>query len=129
MFLSMILTIMTMPLLVILPLAITFSLPLPIVIQAVIAIFLPLIVGLVTTRMTPSSKKAILLVALSLITSGFTEFGDSLATGSDFDLGLWLFTALGSFVVSVGIHYGVWKSTGATEAAQQSLRTDSGEGV
>lgn len=105
-------------------LAITFSLPLPLIIQGLIAVVLPLVVGLVTTRLTDGGAKAALLAVLTLITSGLTEFGTSLSTGTDFDLGTWLIFAVGSFLTSVGFHLGLWKPSGATAAAQATLRTD-----
>jgi archaellum biogenesis protein FlaJ (TadC family) len=59
---------------------------------------LPLLVGLVTTRVTPGKVQAILLAVLTAIT--------------------WL-TGL---VAAIAVHYGIWRPTGATDAALSTGR-------
>lgn len=82
---------------------------------------LPLLVGLVTTRDTNSNRKAVLLVLFSVLTPLLAELAHALSTQTPYDLGLALFTALGTFLVGVGLHYGLWKPTGAAGAAQDAL--------
>ena len=52
---------------------ITFSITGVQLLQFAVAVLLPLLVGLVTTRVTKSGAKAVLLLALSVITSLLTE--------------------------------------------------------
>ena len=101
----------------------TFTIDPALVIQLLISTVLPLLVGLVTTRVTDSSKKAWLLAALSLVTSLLTELGDAIATGTTYDVGQGLLLALPTFLIAVGLHYGLWKPTGAA-AALQDVGTD-----
>lgn len=88
------------------------------VVQFVIAFILPVLVGLVTTRVSGSSMKAWLLAGLALVTSLAIELARALSVGEVYDLGLALFAALPTFVVSVASHYGLWKATGVTEKVQ-----------
>ena len=88
------------------------------VVQLLIAFILPVLVGLVTTRVTSSAVKAWLLAGLSLVTSLLVELGRALASGTTYDLGVALLAALPAFVVSVATHYGLWRATGVTETVQ-----------
>lgn len=88
------------------------------VVQFVIAFILPVLVGLVTTRVSGSAMKAWLLAGLSLVTSLLVELARALTSGETYDLGLALFAALPAFVVSVSSHYGLWKATGVTDRVQ-----------
>ncbi|WP_405373446.1 MULTISPECIES: hypothetical protein [unclassified Microbacterium] len=98
------------------------------VVQFVIAFLLPVIVGLVTTRVSSGSMKAILLAALSLVTSLAVELARALSSGEVYDLGLALFAALPAFVVSVSSHYGLWRPTGVSDVAQSIAVTSKSEG-
>ncbi len=97
---------------------IVFTLDPILVIQLVLAVILPVVVGLVTTRVTRSSVKAWLLAGLTLLTTIITGLSDALSKGVPFDLGLALLLAIPSFVISVAMHYGLWKPTGVAGAAQ-----------
>lgn len=90
------------------------------VVQLVIAFVLPVLVGLVTTRVTSSAAKAWLLALLSLVTSLLVELARSLGEGVTYDLGVALVAALPAFVVSVATHYGLWKPTGVAARAQDT---------
>ena len=103
---------------------IKFSLDLATILQFTLAIILPLLVGLVTTRVAPGGHKAVLLAGLSLITSLVAELARAVAAGVTYDLGVGLFLALPTFVIAVSTHYGLWKPTGTAEAAQKLLITD-----
>jgi hypothetical protein len=81
----------------------------------------PLLVGLVTTRVTDGGHKAIMLAALSVSTSLATELGGALQTGTAYNLGTALLFGLGSFLVAVGTYYGAWRPTGIAVAAQSVL--------
>lgn len=88
------------------------------VVQFVIAFILPILVGLVTTRVSGSAMKAWLLAGLSLATSLLVELARGITSGETYDLGVALFAALPAFVVSVSSHYGLWKPAGVSEKAQ-----------
>lgn len=83
-----------------------------------IAIFLPLLVGLVTTHVTSSGTKAVLLLALSAITAILTQWLASADVEAPFDLGTALLAAVGTFVVGVAVQFGLWRPVGATDAIQ-----------
>lgn len=84
------------------------------IIGLLVGTILPLLVGLVTTRVTHEGVKAVLLAALSAITGFLTEL---LAPG-DFDLKTAVLTWLGAFLVAVGMHYGLWKPTSVSAKVQ-----------
>lgn len=97
---------------------VVFSLDWAIVIQIVLAVFLPILVGLVTTRVTKGSIKAWLLAGLTLVTSVLTQLGQAIASGTPFDIGLALLAVIPAFAISVATYYGLWKPTGVGVAAQ-----------
>lgn len=93
----------------------------PMLLSLLAGVILPLLVGLVTTRDTNKDRKAILLAALSVITPMVAELGNALATNTPYDLGMALMTALGTFLIGVGLHYGLWKPTGVSVRAQEAF--------
>lgn len=95
--------------------AVTFTLDPAVVVQLLVAFLLPVLVGLVTTRVTSSGRRAWLLAGLTLATSLLVELGRALAAGTTYDLGVALFAALPAFVVSVATHYGLWRPTGVSD--------------
>lgn len=96
----------------------TFEPSWTLVVQFTLATIMPLLVGLVTTRVTSGRAKALLLAALTLATSLLTTLYNGL-TGEPVEWFSVLFTAIASFVVSVAIHYGLWKPVGASQALQE----------
>ena len=93
------------------------------VVQLLIAFILPVLVGLVTTRVTSPAVKAWLLAGLSLVTSLLLELTRALTAGTTYDVGVALIAALPAFVVSVATHYGLWRATGVTDWAQSKVVT------
>jgi FtsH-binding integral membrane protein len=81
-----------------------------------VSVVLPVLVGLVTTRVTHAGLKAVLLLALSGVTGFVTEYvgphdaGYSVASAA--------VLALVSFGTAVLAHFGLWKPTGVSGAAQ-----------
>src|SRR5690606_31090493 len=69
------------------------------VVQLCIAVVLPVLVGLVTTRVTSSGAKATLLAGLSLLSSLLVELARALTDGVTYDLGVALVAALPAFVI------------------------------
>ena len=107
----------------------TFSLPWPILIGFLVATVLPLLVGLVTTRVTSPGVRAVLLAALSAATGLLSELGSALTHGTTYDMGQGLLVALAAFLVAVGMHFGLWKPTGAATAAQSVGSTSRVDGA
>lgn len=97
----------------------TFTLDAALVIQVLVSTILPLLVGLVTKTVTSGGVKALLLAGLALLTSMLTELGTALAEGTVYDVGVGLLLALPTFLIAVGMHYGIWKPTGTSTRAQQ----------
>lgn len=95
-----------------------FSLEPALVIQLLLTIIMPILVGLVTTRTTSSSAKSWLLAGLTLVTSIITGIGNAIAENVAFDLGQALLLAIPAFAISVSTYYGLWKPTGVAQAAQ-----------
>lgn len=96
-----------------------FTLDAALVIQLVVSTVLPLLVGLVTKTVTRPGAKAVLLAALSLLTSLLVELGASITAGATYDIGQGLLLALPTFLIAVGLHYGLWKPVGAAEKLQE----------
>ncbi len=98
--------------------AVAFTLDPAAVVQLLLAVVLPVLVGLVTTRVTSSAAKAWLLAGLSLVTSLLVELARTITTGGIYDIGIALLAALPAFVISVATHYGLWKPSGVSATVQ-----------
>lgn len=85
----------------------------------VISIVLPVLVGLVTTRVTNASWKAILLLALSTINGFVVEYAGPHPSG--YSVGTAAVLALVSFGTGVLAHFGFWKPVGVAAKAQDSF--------
>lgn len=88
------------------------------VIGLVLSAVLPLLVGLVTTRVTDGRVKAVLLAALTLATGLLTELLAAVNAGTTYDLGEGLTAGVTGFLIAVGLHFGLYKPTGLTDAVQ-----------
>lgn len=106
-----------------------FTLDLLTILQFVAATLLPIVVGLVTSKVTHSGTKAVLLAALTLATSLVAEAIRAVEAGEVYDLGTALFLALPAFATSVAFHYGLLKPAGVSEAAQEAFHKPSGGGA
>lgn len=100
-----------------------FTLDPILVVQLLLAVILPIIVGLVTTRVTSGAKKAWLLAGLTLVSTILTGIGVALNENTVFDLGQAILLAIPSFAISVATYYGLWKPTGVGAAAQDVKST------
>jgi len=103
--------------------AISFNLPPALIIGLLVSAVLPLLVGLVTTKVVNSGWKAVLLAALSAVTGLLTELLASINAGTTYDLGNGIVLAFTAFIIAVGMHYGIWKPTTVTAKAQNVLVT------
>lgn len=93
-----------------------FHLSLISVLTLIVATILPILVGLVTTRETSPGRRAVYLAALSVLIGFGQEIIAAIQAGSVYDLGGGLLTAIGTFLVAVALHFGLWKPTGVSAA-------------
>jgi len=100
---------------------IDFHLDSLLLVQWAVAVFLPLLVGLVTTKMTSSLAKALLLAGLNALVAVGTELVRALQESTTFDAGQALFQLLTALAIAWGAYGQFWKPTGAAAAAQRSL--------
>jgi hypothetical protein len=84
----------------------------------VVAILLPLLVGLVTKLETSSARRTVWLAALSAVFGLLSELLTALQANEAFDLDSALLNWLGIFVISVASYFGAWKPLGTAQAAQ-----------
>ena len=83
-----------------------------------VSVVLPVLVGLVTTRVTHPGAKAVLLLALSTINGVLVEVANP---QPDFDLGTAVILAAVSFGTGILAHFGLWKPAGISGLAQDSF--------
>lgn len=81
----------------------------------VTSVLLPVLVGLVTTRVTSAGTKAVLLLALSAINGFAVELSDRPA---GFHIGTALILSGVAFATGVLAHFGLWKPVGVSRTAQ-----------
>jgi hypothetical protein len=86
------------------------------VVQFVIQIGLPLLVAIVTTRVTSGRHRGILLAALTVVGTLLNAVLQGLM-GGDVELFGILAVAFVGFVISVGFHFGLWGATGPVNPA------------
>ena len=79
------------------------------------SVVLPVLVGMVTTRVTSPRTKAVLLLALSTLNGFLVEFADH---GDGYSVGTAAVLSLVSFGTGVLTHFGLWKPTGVSAKAQ-----------
>lgn len=101
----------------------TFTLDWLLVLPFIIGTVLPLLVGLVTTRLTASKWQALLLLALSIITTVATQLFEALRDQTELNLGVVLLVSLGTFITGAVTHGHLWKPTGVSAKAQAVLVT------
>lgn len=85
------------------------------------SVVLPVLVGLVTTRVTNAGIKAVLLLALSTATGFVTEYAGPHDAG--YSVGTAAVLALVAFATGVLSHFGFWKPVGVSARAQDSFVT------
>lgn len=96
------------------------------ILTLLVSIILPILVGLITTKVTSSGLKAVLLAAAALITSVFTSWISALQNHQPFDLYQALLTFGGVFLIAVASHFGFWKPTGVAGKAQAAFTSAPG---
>jgi hypothetical protein len=83
-----------------------------------IRVVLPVLVGLVTKRVTHAGVKAVLLLALSTLNGFLVELANP---GPDWDFGTAAILSLVAFATGVLAHFGLWKPAGVSDKAQAAL--------
>lgn len=81
------------------------------VVQFVLQIGLPLLVAIVTTRVTSPRRRGIMLAALTVLATLLNAVLQGLMGGHVELFGI-LLTALVGFLISVGFHFGLWGAAG-----------------
>lgn len=98
----------------------TVSLDLAYWLGLLVSVVLPVLVGLVTTRVTSAGAKAVFLLALSTANGFVVEYA---APGPGYHVGTAAVLALVAFGTGVLAHFGLWKPVGVSGKAQDSLIT------
>lgn len=93
----------------------TYSLDTAQVISLLVGVVLPLLAGLVTKSSANANLRAVVLLALAVLTTAVTTVGDTLIVGSPVDVATVALTALGTFLVGVGTHFGLFKPVGLAD--------------
>lgn len=88
-------------------------------ITALLGIVFPLLVALVTKRVTNSATKGLLLTGISVVAGLLAEISNALTTGASFDPVAWLIVTLGALVAGQVTYQAIWKPVGATKALQE----------
>lgn len=84
-----------------------------------VSVVLPVLVGLVTTRVVHAGTKAVLLLALSTATGFVVEYAGPHDAG--YSVGTAAVLALVSFGTGVLSHFGFWKPVGVATKAQDAF--------
>lgn len=86
----------------------------------IIGTVLPLLAGLITRWNASAGARALTLLVLAALSSFLTELYNAVTTSATFDVGATLLAVLGTFLVGVGVHFGLWKAVGASDAVKQT---------
>ena len=97
------------------------------IVGVIVAVLLPLLVGLVTKASWGGEVRAILLAVLSAVSGVAQGFLDR-PPGVAWDWQHAVLTAVTTFVIAVAMHYGLWDKIGASEAAKRTLIKDTPPG-
>lgn len=101
----------------------TYSLDVVQILTLLAGTVLPILVGLVTTRVTEPAVKGVILASLSAAAALVGEALTAAQAGTPYDVGRGIVMALGVWAIAVATHYGLWKPTGAADAAADTGRT------
>lgn len=88
-----------------------------------VSVILPIVVGLVTTKVTSANAKALTLLGLSLATSLVSAWILAVQSGTTFDLWGAAYSFGAVFLIGVASHFGLWKPTGVAAVAASVLVT------
>lgn len=88
------------------------------VVGLLISTVLPILVGLVTTRVTSSALKSLLLITFTAANGFLNEWA---AAGDHYNLAKGVLFWIVSLVTAIAVHYGAWQPLGVASKAQASL--------
>jgi hypothetical protein len=88
------------------------------VLNLLLAVVFPVLIGLVTTKVTSGAAKAILLATISLGSGLVSALLASMIAGTAFDLVGAALTGLAAWVIAIATHFGIWRPTGVTDRVQ-----------
>lgn len=97
---------------------IVLALDVPQLLNLLLAVVFPVLVGLVTTKVTSSTLKAVLLATISLASGVISALLAAVLSGAPFDLVAALLTGLAAWIIAIATHLGFWKPSGVTETVQ-----------
>ena len=97
---------------------IVLALDIPQLLNLLLAVGFPVLVGLVTKQVTRPGRKAVLLATISLASGLVTALLAAITAGIPFDLLAALLTGLAAWIIAIATHYGIWKPTGVTAKVQ-----------
>lgn len=93
------------------------------ILTLVVQLVIPLLVGLLTKTSTSPKTKAALLLLLTAANNFVTGWLTASAS-IGFDWKVYTFNFVLSLVISIAVHYGIYKPTGATNATQGMVVKD-----
>lgn len=93
-------------------------------ISLIIAVVLPLAVGLITTRTTSPAVKAVLLLAFAAVKAFLEGWLAARNSHVDFAFVPVAISTVVNLMIGVAVHFGFFKPTGVTAAAQNTLVKD-----
>lgn len=85
-------------------------------VTVLLAVLAPVLVGLVTTKVTASGWRAVLLATLAAAIGVGAGFRDN-PPGTVWDWRAAVLAAVTAWVIAVATHYGLWKPTGVSARA------------
>lgn len=107
---------------------IVLALDVPQLLNLLLAVIFPVLVGLVTTKVTSSTLKAVLLASISLASGLVSALLTTVIAGVPFDLIAALLTGFAAWIIALATHLGFWKPTGVTEVVQSIGSPPVGDG-
>jgi len=100
------------------PPAVVLALDVPQLLNLLLSVGFPVLVGLVTKTVTSSSWKAVLLATVSLASGFVSALLAAVLAGVPFDVVSALLTGLAAWLIAIATHFGFWRPTGVTAAVQ-----------
>ena len=89
-----------------------------------VQIALPLVIGVVSTKVTPENLKWTITAGITAVISLITSLLTAHDAHTSFDLFQAIITAVAGFLISVGTHFGVWTPTGIADKLLGLFRKD-----
>lgn len=91
----------------------------PQLLNLLIAVVFPVLVGIVTTSRVRSAWKAVLLATISLASGLASALLAAILEGIPFDIVAALLTGLAAWIIALATYAGFWKPSGVAAAAQR----------